>query len=213
MTLLEIFAGYTSFTLQNALDAKRAQELAKKDDLTGLYNDRWFNVRLSETLAEARTNNKELVVMFMDLDSFKEINDTHGHLAGSQVLREVGFILKRIVTRGNATIARYGGDEFVMILPETNLDEGVTICEQIREAIAEHTFLSREWAYHMPPLHLAGIISASIGIAQHLPDPASTVSVEKEKGELLKRADGAMYRAKSGGRNQVVVDQVANARR
>lgn len=213
MTLLEIFAGYTSFTLQNALDAKRAQELAKKDDLTGLYNDRWFNVRLSETLADARATGKELVVMFMDLDQFKEINDTHGHLAGSQVLREVGFILKRIVTRGDATIARYGGDEFVMILPDTSLDKGVAACEQIREAIANHTFLSREWAYHMPPLHLAGIISASIGIAQHVPDPASTVSIDKEKGELLKRADAAMYRAKSGGKNQVVVDQVASARR
>ena len=213
MTLLEIFAGYTSFTLQNALDAKRAQELAKKDDLTGLYNDRWFNVRLSETLADARMTGKELVVMFMDLDQFKEVNDTHGHLAGSQVLREVGFILKRIVTRGDATIARYGGDEFVMILPETVLDDGVAVCEQIREAIASHTFLSREWAYHMPPLHLDGIISASIGIAQHIPDKNSTVSIDVEKNELLKRADAAMYRAKSGGKNQVVVDQIAGARR
>ena len=207
MTLLEIFAGYTSFTLQNALDAKRAQALAKKDDLTGLYNDRWFNVRLTETLSDARTTGKELVVMFMDLDQFKEINDRHGHLAGSQVLREVGFILMRIVTRGDATIARYGGDEFVMILPETTIDEGLAICEEIRSTIAGHTFLGREWAYHMPPLHLSGIISASIGIAQHIPDRAATVSVDVEKNELLKRADAAMYRAKSAGKNQVVVDQ------
>jgi len=211
MTLLEIFAGYTSFTLQNALDAKRAQELAKKDDLTGLYNDRWFNVRLSETLADARTTGKELVVMFMDLDQFKEVNDTHGHLAGSQVLREVGFILKRLVTRGDATIARYGGDEFVMILPETSIDDGLAICEQIRKTIADHTFLGREWAYHMPALHLAGIISASIGIAQHIPDTASTVSIDVERTKLLKRADAAMYRAKSAGKNQVVVDQELQA--
>jgi diguanylate cyclase (GGDEF)-like protein len=213
MTLLEIFAGYTSFTLQNALDAKRAQELAKKDDLTGLYNDRWFNVRVNDSLAEARRTGKELVVIFMDLDQFKEINDTHGHLAGSQVLREVGFILKRIVQRGDATVARYGGDEFVMILPETTLDDGVTVCEQMRQTIADHTFLSREWAYHMPPLHLSGIISASIGIAQHIPDPSSTVTLDVEKNQLLKRADAAMYRAKSAGRNQVVVDQVAGVRR
>ncbi len=209
MTLLEIFAGYTSFTLQNALDAKRAQELAKKDDLTGLYNDRWFNVRLSETLADARTTGTELVVMFMDLDQFKEINDTHGHLAGSQVLREVGFILKRIITAGSATIARYGGDEFVVILPETTIEQGVEVGEQIRETIASHTFLAREWAYHMPPLHLAGIISASIGIAQHIPDTSSTTSFDMEKNELLKRADAAMYRAKSAGKNQVVVDYEA----
>ena len=211
MTLLEIFAGYTSFTLQNALDAKRAQELAKKDDLTGLYNDRWFNVRLNESLAEARENGKELVVIFMDLDQFKDINDRHGHLAGSQVLREVGFILKRIVLRGDATVARYGGDEFVMILPETTLAEGVEVCEQVRKTIADNEFLSREWAYHMPPLHLSGIISASIGIAQHIPDASSTRSLDIEKNELLKRADAAMYRAKSAGKNQVVVDEVAGA--
>ncbi len=149
----------------------------------------------------------------MDLDQFKEINDTHGHLAGSQVLREVGFILKRVVLRGNATVARYGGDEFVMILPETTVAEGMKICEEIRRTIADHTFLAREWAYHMPPLHLAGIISASIGIAQHIPDPTSTRSVDIEKNELLKRADAAMYRAKSLGKNQVVVDHVAGVGR
>src|SRR5687768_8033809 len=78
MTLLEIFAGYTSFTLQNALDAKRAHDLAKKDDLTGLYNDRWFHVRLTETLSEARQSGKEAVLLFMDLDHFKWVNDCHG---------------------------------------------------------------------------------------------------------------------------------------
>lgn len=205
MTLLEIFAGYTSFTLQNALDAKRAQELAKKDDLTGLYNDRWFNVRLTETLAEAREAERELVLVFMDLDHFKEVNDCHGHLAGSQVLREVGFILKRIVQKGDATVARYGGDEFVMILPDTALAAGVAVCEEIRETIATTVFLDHEWAYHMPPLHLAGVISASIGLAQYLPDRDSKRALDIEKNELVKHADVAMYRAKSAGKNQVVV--------
>jgi diguanylate cyclase (GGDEF)-like protein len=208
MTLLEIFAGYTSFTLQNALDAKRAQELAKKDDLTGLFNDRWFNVRLTETLAAARESGSEAVLIFMDLDQFKVINDCHGHLAGSQVLREVGFILKRIMQRGDATVARYGGDEFVMILPDTKIAEGIAICEEVRKAIAETTFLSREWGYRMPPLHLAGIISASIGITHYVPDPKATTSLDMEKNELVKRADAAMYRAKSQGKNQVVVDRV-----
>src|SRR5205823_12784229 len=161
-TLLEIFAGYTSFMLQNALDARRAHELAKKDDLTGLYNDRWFNVRLTETLTVARQSGKEAVLIFMDLDRFKVINDCHGHLAGSQVLREVGFLLKRIVQLGDATVARYGGDEFVMILPETTLDDGLVVSEEIRRAIKETTFLDREWGFSMPPLHLSGILSASI---------------------------------------------------
>jgi diguanylate cyclase (GGDEF)-like protein len=205
MTLLEIFAGYTSFTLQNALDAKRAHELAKKDDLTGLYNDRWFHVRLSETLADARKTGKGAVLLFMDLDHFKEVNDSHGHLAGSQVLREVGFILKRIVQRGDATVARYGGDEFVMILPDTGLEEGLRVCEEIRKAIATTIFLEREWGFSMPPVHLGGVISASIGIASYVPREEGSSSIELDQNELLRRADVAMYHAKSLGKNQVVV--------
>jgi diguanylate cyclase (GGDEF)-like protein len=207
-TLLEIFAGYTSFTLQNALDAKRAHELAKKDDLTGLYNDRWFNVRLSETLSDARKSGNEAVLIFMDLDRFKAINDGHGHLAGSQVLREVGFLLKRIVLQGDATVARYGGDEFVIVLPNTKLDDGIAVCEEIRRTIEETEFLSRDWGFSMPPLHLAGLLSASLGIAQHLPVTDSTESLDQEKSDLLRRADAAMYRAKSLGKNLVVVSRV-----
>ncbi|HEU4887377.1 MAG TPA: sensor domain-containing diguanylate cyclase [Thermoanaerobaculia bacterium] len=205
MTLLEIFAGYTSFTLQNALDAKRAHELAKKDDLTGLYNDRWFHVRLNETMTEARASGKEAVLLFMDLDRFKVVNDCHGHLAGSQVLREVGFLLKRIIQRGDATVARYGGDEFVMILPETTIEDGLRVCEEIREAVESTTFLEREWGFSMPPLHLRGILSASIGIARYVPDPSTTDSLDMERSELLRRADIAMYQAKSLGKNKVVV--------
>jgi diguanylate cyclase (GGDEF)-like protein len=205
MTLLEIFAGYTSFMLQNALDAKRAHELAKKDDLTGLCNDRWFHVRLSETLGNARKSGKGAVLLFMDLDRFKFVNDCHGHLAGSQVLREVGFLLKRIVPRPEATVARYGGDEFVILLPETALEEGLRVCEEIRRAIEATTFLDREWGFSMPALHLRGILSASIGVAMHTPDPNSTASIEVEKSEMLRRADLAMYHAKSLGKNQVVV--------
>ncbi|HEX9986578.1 MAG TPA: sensor domain-containing diguanylate cyclase [Thermoanaerobaculia bacterium] len=205
MTLLEIFAGYTSFTLQNALDAKRAHELAKKDDLTQLFNDRWFHIRLTETLMETRKSGRPGVLIFMDLDHFKAINDRHGHLAGSQCLREVGFILKRIVHRSDATVARYGGDEFVMILPDMPLEEGIAIGEEIRRTIESTTFLEREWGFSMPPLHLRGVLTASIGLAQHIPDRNSTVPYELEKAELLRRADVAMYRAKSRGKNQVAV--------
>jgi diguanylate cyclase (GGDEF)-like protein len=205
MTLLEIFAGYTSFTLQNALDAKRAHELAKKDDLTGLYNDRWFHVRLTDTLNDARKTGTGTVLLFMDLDQFKVINDCHGHLAGSQVLREVGFLLKRIVLDPAATVARYGGDEFVIVLPDTSMEEAERICEEIRDAVESTVFLSREWGFSMPPLHLGGILSVSIGIARHLPDANATVSVDIEKSELLRRADAAMYRAKSLGKNRSVV--------
>ncbi len=204
MTLLEIFAGYTSFTLQNALDAKRAHELAKKDDLTGLYNDRWFHVRLTETLGAANANSKTAVVLFIDLDRFKYVNDCHGHLAGSQVLREVGFILKRLVPDAEATVARYGGDEFVVILPDTDVGAGLELAERIRAAVEATAFLDREWGFNMPPLHLSGIISASIGIASYEPASPLGASIDVAKSELLRRADIAMYRAKSLGRNQVV---------
>ena len=204
MTLLEIFAGYTSFTLQNALDAKRAHELARKDDLTGLFNDRWFNVRFTETLTEADQSGREAALIFMDLDRFKVINDCYGHMAGSQVLREVGFILKRIVDGADATVARYGGDEFVLLLPETTLDEAAKVAEEIREVIEKHTYLSRDYGPGMPAIHQQGIISASLGIAQYLPN-GSGESRERAKSELLKRADAAMYRAKSLGKNRVIV--------
>ena len=92
-----------------------------------------------------------------------------------------------------------------MVLPETSLDEALRICEEIRRAVESTVFLSREWGFSMPPLHLAGILSASIGIACYVPDPNVTTPVELEKGELLRRADAAMYRAKSLGKNQAVV--------
>jgi diguanylate cyclase (GGDEF)-like protein len=210
MTLLEIFAGYTSFMLQNALDAKRAHELAKRDDLTGLFNDRWFNVRLSEAIVDARKTKRDLVLIFLDLDRFKYINDAYGHLAGSQVLREVGFILKRLVPSEKATVARYGGDEFVIVLPGTTLEEGMALCEEIRAAIAKTTFLEREWGFSNPALNLSGILSASIGIAQYVSSGDSAPD-EHEKSELLRRADAAMYRAKSAGKNQVVVSRAGDS--
>jgi diguanylate cyclase (GGDEF)-like protein len=207
MTLLEIFAGYTSFTLQNALDAKRAHELAKRDDLTGLFNDRWFHVCLSEMLADSERTGDEGVLIFMDLDNFKRINDTHGHLAGSQVLREVGFLLKREIEHDGAVVARYGGDEFVMILPHCSVATGTEIATRIRLAIEDNTFLDREYAFGMPPLNLRGMLSASIGVARYRPSIDPGESIDGRKNDLLRRADAAMYEAKSLGKGRVVVSR------
>ena len=121
------------------------------------------------------------------------------------VLREVGFILKRIVQHGDATVARYGGDEFVMILPDMTLDAGLVICEEIRKAIETTTFLDREWGFSMPPIHLGNVLTASIGITSYVPHAESAASLELDKNEILRRADMAMYHAKSLGKNQVVV--------
>lgn len=206
MTLLEIFAGYTSFTLQNALDARRAHDLAKRDDLTGLFNDRWFHVRLAEELEASASSGETCGLIFMDLDNFKFVNDQHGHLAGSQVLREVGFVLKRALQHlSTATISRYGGDEFVIILPNHSIEAAGKIGEKVRATIAGTTFLSREYGFGLPAVHLKGILSASVGVAIY--DPASH-GIENQEGarnELLRRADTAMYEAKARGKNLVVL--------
>src|SRR5438874_493357 len=99
-----------------------------------------------------------------------------------------------------------------MILPDTKLEDGLKIAEEICTVIATTTFLDREWALNNPPLHLRGILSASVGIAEHIPTTDSTVSIEQEKSDLLRRADAAMYRAKSLGKNQVVVSGAQESR-
>jgi diguanylate cyclase (GGDEF)-like protein len=125
------------------------------------------------------------------------------------VLREVGFLLKRIVPDITATVARYGGDEFVIILPDTRPDAAAAICEEIRRTIAENVFLEREWGFSMPPAKLTGILGVSIGMAPFVPDPAAQRSIDQDKNELLRRADAAMYRAKSLGGNRVVVSDAS----
>jgi diguanylate cyclase (GGDEF)-like protein len=206
MTLLEIFAGYTSFVLQNALDAKRAHELAKRDDLTGLFNDRWFHVRLAEEMENARKSGSECSLIFMDLDNFKFVNDQHGHLAGSQVLREVGFLLNRTLLKiDTAIVSRYGGDEFVIILPEYSLEQGTEVAERVRSAIAETVFLPNDYGFGLPAVNLTGVLSASVGVASYVPARGVKVKPENERNDLLRRADAAMYEAKARGKNLVVV--------
>lgn len=206
-TLLEIFAGYTSFTLQNALDAKRAQELAKRDDLTGLYNDRWLHVRLAEILGEADATGVPCALIFMDLDYFKTVNDAHGHLVGSQVLREVGFILKRLVVQENAVTARYGGDEFVILLPGTMVADAVELAERLKDAIVHNIFVDRDHGFGTPILNLRNVLSASFGVAEYIPNQPDFDSTEARKNNLLKRADAAMYMAKSQGKGRIVVSR------
>ncbi|HEY2932740.1 MAG TPA: sensor domain-containing diguanylate cyclase [Acidobacteriota bacterium] len=205
LNLLQIFAGYTSVTLQNALDARRGRELAKKDDLTGLYNDRWFHVHLTETLTAADLSGSECVLIFLDLDHFKSINDTYGHLTGSQVLREMGTLLTQAVDRSDATIARYGGDEFVIVMSNASLREGVDAAERIRKAVEGGKFVTREYGFGLKPLNLENILTASVGVAHH--KPVNNPKGNLKKDDLLRRADAAMYQAKALGKNRVVVSQ------
>jgi diguanylate cyclase (GGDEF)-like protein len=206
LLLLEIFASYTSSALQNALDARRSADLARRDDLTGLANDRWLHQRLVEILAQADAEGRECALIFLDLDGFKAVNDAHGHLAGSQVLREVGFLLRRVVARDDAVLSRYGGDEFVVGLPETALTEAVDVAQAIREAIGGNVFLGRSYGEGLPALSLSGTISASVGVASHVPGAdAANSTARAAETDLLRRADAAMYEAKARGKNQVFV--------
>jgi diguanylate cyclase (GGDEF)-like protein len=202
--LLEIFAGYISISIQNVLDARQAQEIAKRDNLTGLYNDRYLHVALAEAIRRCREEDEDLALLFLDLDYFKRVNDTHGHLAGSQVLREVGHILRRMVGGVGGIPARYGGDEFVLLLPRCDLERAIDIAEEIRSTMVDTTFSEQPGEIQPEALHLKGV-TCSIGIAtwkRHLVDD---LSLPESKSTLLRLADAAMYVAKETGRNRTAM--------
>jgi diguanylate cyclase (GGDEF)-like protein len=202
--LLEIFAGYISISIQNVLDGRQAQEIAKRDNLTGLYNDRYLHIALSDTIKSCQAEDIDLAVLFLDLDFFKRVNDTHGHLAGSQVLREVGHLLRRKLAEVQGLAARYGGDEFVLLSPGADLDRAVDLAEEIRAEVLITTFCSSPGEIQPDPLHLNGL-TCSIGVAtlkRHITDE---LPLDERKSTLLRLADAAMYVAKETGRNRTAV--------
>ncbi len=203
MQMLEIFARYTSISIENLLDAQRATEMARRDDLTGLYNDRFFHHRLSEDLIRADVTRSTIALLFLDIDNFKTVNDTHGHLAGSQVLKEFGWLLNRAVIDEKATLARYGGDEFVVILPDHDLEMACEVATRIQTELADTEFLQGSFSWSEGPVYWRRPLTASIGVAvypHHLPRQGTT---DLKKNLLLRAADLAMYRGKENGKNQI----------
>ena len=204
LQLLEIFAAYISTSLQNVLDANRYRELAKRDDLTGLYNDRYFNQRLSEEVEKAESDGGDLGLLFLDLDHFKQVNDNHGHLVGSRTLREVGLILASTVTPDEATVARYGGDEFVMIVPSADIDAVAELGERVRTRISEAVFRIDQGSDDTGVLLQQGAITASIGVASYQElEFEPSLKLRHRKNEFVRSADQAMYKAKAMGKNRV----------
>jgi two-component system, cell cycle response regulator len=169
-------------------DNRRLEALATTDPLTRLLNRRALLERLSSEVDRAKRYQSTLTLLLLDVDHFKLINDTAGHLVGDGVLREIGGLIEGSV-RTVDIAARYGGEEFVIILPETSTEGGVAFAERFRETIERYPFA----ASGSDTLHL----TASIGVAT-FPSPR----VESTE-DLFARADEALYRAKSGGRNQV----------
>jgi diguanylate cyclase (GGDEF)-like protein len=198
--LLRIFAAYISSSIQNALDAIRNRTLARIDDLTGLYNSRYFHIRLADELVRADRDGSELSVVFIDLDELKSVNDRFGHLAGSAVLRDVARVMTNEAPPGSV-LARFGGDEFVAIFPGAKLTQAVQAAETLRRAIEEASSFEAfdpSGANRLPPL------TASLGVASYR-DHLAPGGTSRKENVLLRLADAAMYRAKANGRNRVEV--------
>ena len=189
ISFLRILCDYTAIAIRNARSMKKIHELTITDDCTSLYNSRHLYQRLEQQIAEGEARKETFSLLFLDLDYFKSVNDTHGHLRGTRVLAEIGNLLKRYL--GSASLAfRYGGDEFVALLPNlpksaaANLAIG--LCEQLRKT----RFLEEDG--------LSLSMTASFGLAT-FPEDGDSVPA------MLRAADAAMYDTKHGGRNNVAV--------
>lgn len=186
-------SGVAAIQRAHAIEATRAdnhrlEALAQTDPLTQLVNRRALTIRLVTEMERVRRYNAPLAMLLLDLDHFKLVNDTYGHLTGDDVLFGLATVLQRAV-RTVDTVARYGGEEFVIVLPETGKEGAVAFAERIRDRIAVHRF------------QVAGgreiQITASIGVATY---PAPGLESAED---LFRAADAALYRAKGSGRNLV----------
>ncbi|WP_290650950.1 diguanylate cyclase [Aquisalimonas sp.] len=180
--------GRTVGTIVDITDAKKAQDILERratiDPLTGLWNRSQFDIKFRDALDRCRRYHSPASLILLDIDHFKRVNDTFGHDVGDAVLREIARRLGAILRSPDA-LARWGGEEFVALLPETNIEHAAGIAQRLRECVC-----SRD-------VETVGRITASLGVTALRPDDPTTRAV-------LRRADSALYRAKAAGRNQVV---------
>lgn len=186
----ETYRSITQLTNELEVQKEKLELLSFTDELTGLYNRRALMDRLVQEMLRSERHGSGLTIMLLDLDHFKQVNDTHGHLLGDEVLATFGRVIAEIA-RGSDAPARYGGEEFCVLLPETNLEGTLVLADRLRLEIARQPFPGvNGTTFH---------VTCSIGIAQFLPGQTDTVS------SLLERADVALYAAKEGGRNCIRV--------
>jgi diguanylate cyclase (GGDEF)-like protein len=184
---LRLFASGAALALERerALDSAEAYaHAATVDPVTGVFNRRYFQVRLDEELQRSHRHQIPLALLMIDIDDFKRVNDSHGHLAGDTILRDVGDILRRSV-RVFDVCARFGGEEFVIIMPGSTSDNAMRIAERIRERI-EH---------YRPADAVLAVTRVTVSVGLAVSSSGSTV------GQLLERADQALYEAKRAGKN------------
>ena len=205
LAMLEIFAGYTGTFMQNALDARRFEELSKKDNLTGLDNDRYFLQRLLWEVNRVATDGGDVALIFYDLDFLKDVNDTHGHLIGSRVLKEIADISREVFGDCDAVLTRYGGDEYIIILPDTDIEKAVGHAEKLRSTVAGHVFITTNGPSGSPPLNIKGVVTCSIGVASLNNNVESSDNASEMVESLIRASDSAMYEAKGLGKNRVVL--------
>ena len=165
-------------------------EMAITDPLTGLYNRRYMESHIGTLVEQAVTRGKPLTVLVLDIDYFKSINDTHGHDAGDDVLREFAVRIRKAI-RGIDLACRYGGEEFVVVMPETDMAVATVVAERLRRRIASDPFPIQQGARTVD-------VTISIGIA--------ALGGDDDAARVIKRADQALYRAKRDGRNRVAAD-------
>jgi len=184
---LHFLLDQSSLAIDNAARYAMARNLVNTDELTGLYNYRYLGIALEREIKRTERYASSLSLIFLDLDLFKNVNDTYGHLIGSKVLKEVGLLLKKM-TREVDFVFRYGGDEFTIILVETGIAGAAVVAERIRNSIEVHDFLADE-GFKIK-------MTACLGYACYPID-------SKSKTELLELSDQAMYHGKLSGKNVV----------
>lgn len=188
MDLFQAVANQVAAALENAQLYQRTKELSARDDLTGLFNRRHFFENLEKEIQRARRYRRVFSLLMLDLDDFKGYNDSHGHLRGDEALKEVARLLLANSRRADV-VGRFGGEEFVVLLPEINKQGAAVVAEKMRAAVEQHPFFGRE---SQP----GGRLTVTLGLV--------TYPVDSEDGlELVDLADRALYAGKQQGGNRV----------
>jgi len=188
-------ASIIAICLENVISNEMLKYIGLTDALTGVYNRRYIDRRLLEEIARARRQNYCIACMYIDIDHFKQVNDTYGHQGGDEVLREVAVRIRQQLRRSDA-LGRFGGEEFVVLLIDADLASAAVVAERICASIAATQFDL--------PAGAQTWTSVSIGVASLPSAQDSALPLEAVAQQLVAHADHALYRAKAGGRNRVV---------